>query len=578
MALSRVHTWVAGEVLLAADQNAEFNNILANAADLVSPFTKAISMGGFSLNFDAANSMSLTSSTKGLNLSSTTAINDVFSTVASATTPDIWTAVGGVVNYTGAVTATGFVAAPQAGARRTLVCAGAAPFTAGANVLIDGYASGATYTAAAGDKVHIIAVTTTQFRLTPALVNATQALVDGASISWDASLGAVATVTIAANRTMAAPSNLRAGGRYVLIVTQDATGSRTLTWNAIFKGLGGTAMPQPIPTLSTFTVFSFTSPDGTALDLEAMNGTLTNPGNTTQALSDGATVNWDANLGAWATWTIGGNRTVAAPTNLKVGGRYTLLLTQDGTGGRTITWNAVFKGLYGASMPQPNSALSTVTIFGFESDGTNLYLTNLSKQPTLQSFTSGSGTYTTPAGATRIEVEIVGGGSGGAGSGSAPGAATAGGNSTFSTVTANGGAIPSAATGGTGGTASGGDINLSGQNGFTAATGNTNQHGGPGGATKLGGGGSGGNFTSGTGGGTPAANNGAGGGGAGNSTVASPGGGGGAGAWSFKVITSPAATYSYAVGAAGAAGTAGGSGDVGGAGSAGLIIVREFYN
>ena len=153
MAISRVKTWISGEVLTAADQNSEFNNILNNAADLVSPFTKAISMGGFALNFDAANTMSLTSSTRGLNLSTTTAINDTYTTVASAATPDIWTAVGGVINYTGTVTATGFAAAPQAGASRTLVCAGAAVFTAGANMLIAGVASGSNYTAAANDEI-----------------------------------------------------------------------------------------------------------------------------------------------------------------------------------------------------------------------------------------------------------------------------------------------------------------------------------------------------------------------------------------------------------------------------------------
>lgn len=165
MSLSRVKTWIAGEVLTASDLNTEVNNILSNAADLISPLTKAISMGGFALNFDAANTMSLVASTKGLNLSSTTAINDVFTTVASATAPDIWTAIGGVVDYTGTATATSFAAAPQAGASRTLVCAGAAVFTAGANMLIQGVASGANFTAEAGDMLVVTAITTTQFRI-----------------------------------------------------------------------------------------------------------------------------------------------------------------------------------------------------------------------------------------------------------------------------------------------------------------------------------------------------------------------------------------------------------------------------
>ena len=38
-----------------------------------------------------------------------------------------------------------------------------------------------------------------------------------------------------------------------------------------------------------------------------------------QILTDGSTINWDVSLGSVATVTLGGNRTVAAPTNLKVG-------------------------------------------------------------------------------------------------------------------------------------------------------------------------------------------------------------------------------------------------------------------
>lgn len=99
-------------------------------------------------------------------------VNEAISTVASATTPTIFgTGTGNVINYTGTVTCTGFAAAPVAGVRRTLICAAAAPFTAGASMLIDGLASGQTYTATAGDQIHVVAVTTTSFRLTIARVD-----------------------------------------------------------------------------------------------------------------------------------------------------------------------------------------------------------------------------------------------------------------------------------------------------------------------------------------------------------------------------------------------------------------------
>lgn len=71
-------------------------------------------------------------------------------------------------------------------------------------------------------------------------------LVDGASISWDASTNQVTSVTLAGNRTMAAPTNLVDGAVYLLTIIQDGTGSRTMSWNAVFKFTGGTA-----PTLTT---------------------------------------------------------------------------------------------------------------------------------------------------------------------------------------------------------------------------------------------------------------------------------------------------------------------------------------
>ncbi|CDX19502.1 hypothetical protein MPLA_1190026 [Mesorhizobium sp. ORS 3359] len=61
-----------------------------------------------------------------------------------------------------------------------------------------------------------------------------------------------------------------------------------------------------------------------------------------QTLTDGATISWDMAAGFNAKVTITNNRTMAAPTNPKVGLSYALEVIQDGTGGRTMTWNAAF--------------------------------------------------------------------------------------------------------------------------------------------------------------------------------------------------------------------------------------------
>ena len=71
-------------------------------------------------------------------------------------------------------------------------------------------------------------------------------LTDAASISWDASANQVTSVTLTDNRTLAAPTNMVDGGVYTLMVIQDGTGSRTLSYNAVFKFAAGTA-----PTLTT---------------------------------------------------------------------------------------------------------------------------------------------------------------------------------------------------------------------------------------------------------------------------------------------------------------------------------------
>jgi len=72
------------------------------------------------------------------------------------------------------------------------------------------------------------------------------ALTDGSSVAVDLSLGNNFTLTLAGNRTLAAPTNVTAGQSGVIVVTQDGTGSRTLAYNSVYKFAAGTA-----PTLTT---------------------------------------------------------------------------------------------------------------------------------------------------------------------------------------------------------------------------------------------------------------------------------------------------------------------------------------
>lgn len=68
------------------------------------------------------------------------------------------------------------------------------------------------------------------------------ALTDAASVAVDLSLANNFTLTLAGNRTLAAPTNVTAGQSGVIVVTQDGTGSRTLAFNSIYKFAGGSAV------------------------------------------------------------------------------------------------------------------------------------------------------------------------------------------------------------------------------------------------------------------------------------------------------------------------------------------------
>lgn len=63
----------------------------------------------------------------------------------------------------------------------------------------------------------------------------TVALTDAPTITTDASLGNVFKVTLAGNRTLAAPTNPIDGQKITFRITQDATGNRTLAFDPIFR-------------------------------------------------------------------------------------------------------------------------------------------------------------------------------------------------------------------------------------------------------------------------------------------------------------------------------------------------------
>jgi hypothetical protein len=72
------------------------------------------------------------------------------------------------------------------------------------------------------------------------------ALTDGSTITPDLSSGNNFSVTLGGNRTLANPTNAVAGQSGVIVITQDSTGSRTISFSSNWKFAGGTD-----PTLTT---------------------------------------------------------------------------------------------------------------------------------------------------------------------------------------------------------------------------------------------------------------------------------------------------------------------------------------
>jgi hypothetical protein len=96
-----------------------------------------------------------------------------------------------------------------------------------------------------------------------------------------------------------------------------------------------------------------------------------NAGNTVQTLTDGATITWDADLGSIAVITLGGDRAISNPTNIKTGGLYTIIIKQDAVGTRLLTWGTNFK-FAGGTAPTLTTTASKVDVVTFRAESTTI--------------------------------------------------------------------------------------------------------------------------------------------------------------------------------------------------------------
>jgi len=166
-----------------------------------------------------------------------------------------------------------------------------------------------------------------------------------------------------------------AGLTTALSVAQGGSGAATLT--GIVKGNG----------TSAFT--AVTAPSGTIVgttDTQTLTnktveaGTFTN-GYTEEVNTANTSTAYTISLadGSFQVLTLTGNATITMPT-ATAGRSFILLLKQDGTGSRTVTWSTV--KWPGGTAPTVTSTASKQDIYSFFADGTNWYGTTVGQNYT----------------------------------------------------------------------------------------------------------------------------------------------------------------------------------------------------
>ena len=126
-----------------------------------------------------------------------------------------------------------------------------------------------------------------------------------------------------------------------------STGSTFGTTNVLISRTAGAPISAPV---SGSTVYAVQGPTNVVI------------------LADAATIATNASKGETFEVTLGGNRTMGAPSNIYKGKRLKYVIIQDGAGGRTLAWNAVFKHTWSDAGNTLNKR-STIEFYCY--DGTN---------------------------------------------------------------------------------------------------------------------------------------------------------------------------------------------------------------
>lgn len=189
-----------------------------------------------------------------------------------------------------------------------------------------------------------------------------QALAYGATVTLNGNTARWADLVLGGNATLS-PTNIQRGQIYALRVRQDATGGRSLTWSSEFKWKSSTGLIRSAANATSY--FLFVGDENNELHEIASDP---NVYVVKQSLTDGATITWDLSKGHIAEVTLGGNRSLTV-SNINRIGTAILIVRQDATGGRTLSYSSAIKWP-GGTAPTLSTSANAVDVLTFLVDAT----------------------------------------------------------------------------------------------------------------------------------------------------------------------------------------------------------------
>ena len=175
------------------------------------------------------------------------------------------------------------------------------------------------------------------------------------------------------------PGTLDVTGAVTLDSTLQVVGNISTDASLIFEGSTADAFETTVSVTDPTADRTITLPDATTTvaGLAVAQSFTKAQRGTPVALTDAATVAVDLSLGNNFTLTLAGNRTLGAPTNVTAGQSGVIVVTQDGTGSRTLAYNSVYKFAAGTAPTLTTTASAVDVLAYYVESSTRITVTSL---------------------------------------------------------------------------------------------------------------------------------------------------------------------------------------------------------